>query len=304
MFNNGINLNLYKVFYDVVQYGSFSKTAEFTYTTQSAISKSIIKLEEQLETKLFYRKPHGVELTDKGKQLLYYVEKSYGNLLTAERVMLETKKLERGKLTIGLPSYISSFFFMDLITKFHNDYPNIEITLLNGPHAYLLDLLDKHQLDFVVYSAIDVDNKKFDIVKLYTVNYSFVCRKNDYNKYKSIKTIKDLENIPLVLPIHGTNNRSYIDEIFIRYNVLPKKTINIHTSEGILTAVKKGLGLGYVIEDIYKNDDCFKKVSINEKLREEDIIMIYDKRFLTEAPITFIEKYINYKINDIPYRNI
>lgn len=293
---NNINLNLYKVFYDVAKYGSFSKTAEFTYTTQSAVSKSIKKLEEELDTQLFYRNPHGIELTEKGKQLLFYIEQSYGNLLTAERLMLETKNLERGKLTIGLPTYISSFFFMDKITEFHNKYPNIEITLINGPHAYLLNLLNKHQVDFVIYSVIDVDNKDLDIVKLYTVNYSFVCSKEDYNKYKNIKKIEELENIPLILPIKSTNNRKYIDEIFIKHNIIPKKTMNIHTSEGILTAVKKGLGIGYVIEDIYKNDDNYKKLNIKEKLREEDIIMIYNKKFLTEAPIRFIEEYINVKI--------
>ena len=151
MFENDINLNLYKVFYDVARYGSFSKAAEFTFTTQSAISKSIKKLEDELNTQLFFRNPHGVELTEKGKALLYYIEKSFGNLLTAERVLLETENLERGRLTIGLPSYISSFFFIDKITAFHNKYPNIEITLINGPHAYLLDLLDKHQIDFMIY---------------------------------------------------------------------------------------------------------------------------------------------------------
>ena len=293
---NNINLNLYKVFYDVTLYGSFSKAAEFTYTTQSAISKSIKKLEDQLNTQLFYRNNHGIELTEKGKQLLYYVEKSYGNLLTAERVMLETENLERGKLTIGLPSYISSFFFMDVIASFHNKYPDIEITLMNGPHAYLLDLLDKHQVDFIIYSAINVEDKDLDTVRLYTVNYSFVCKTEDYDKYKSIKSIEDLENIPLILPIKSTNNRKYIDEIFIKHNIIPKKTINIHTSEGILTAVKKGLGLGYVIEDIYKDDKTFKKVDVNEKLREEDIIMIYNKKFLTNAPKRFIEEFINVKI--------
>lgn len=296
MFENNINLNLYKVFYDVAQYGSFSKAAEFTYTTQSAISKSIKKLEEELGDKLFYRNPHGVELTDKGKQLLFYVEKSFGNLLTAERLMLETENLERGKLTIGLPSYISSFFFMDNITLFHNKYPNIEITLINGPHAYLLDLLDKHQIDFMVYSSIDINDKDLDTVKLYTVKYSFVCRKDKYDKYKNIKSVEDLENIPLVLPIPSTNNRKYIDEIFIKHNIIPKKTINIHTSEGILTAVKNDLGLGYVIEDIYKGDNTFKKVEVKEKLREEDIILIYNKKFLTPAPKKFIEEYINVQI--------
>ena len=295
MFDN-INLNLYKVFYDVAKYGSFSKAAEFTYTTQSAISKSIKKLEEQLETQLFYRKPHGIELTEKGKQLLFYVEKSYGNLLTAERVMLETKNLERGKLTIGLPTYISSFFFMDKITEFHNMYPNIEITLINGPHAYLLELLDKHQVDFVIYSSLNITDKDLEVVDLYPVRYSFVCRKEDYNKYKNIKTIEELEDIPLILPIPSTNNRKYIDEIFIKHNIIPKKVMSIHTSEGILTAVKKGLGVGYVIEDIYKDDDNYKKLDIKEKLREEEITMIYNRNFLTEAPKRFIEEFINIEI--------
>ena len=115
MLKNNINLNLYKVFYEVSKYGSFSKTAELTYTTQSSVSKSIKKLEDELGTQLFYRKAGGIELTDKGRELLFYVEKSYGNLLTAERLMLEEENLERGKLNIGLPSHIASFFFFDKI---------------------------------------------------------------------------------------------------------------------------------------------------------------------------------------------
>lgn len=296
MFKNNINLNLYKVFYDVARYGSFSKAADFTYTTQSAISKSIKKLEDELETKLFYRNPHGVELTEKGKQLLYYVEKSYGNLLTAERVMLEEKNLERGKLTIGLPSYISSFFFFDKIIDFNKKYPNVEITLINGSHAYLLDLLDKHQVDFIVYSSIDVNDKELEVIKLYTVKYSFFCRKDQYDKYKNIKSVKDLENVPLVLPIPSTNNRRYLNEVFIKYNVNPKRTINIHTSEGILTGVKNNLGVGYIISDIIKNDDSYKLINVKEKLREEDIVVIYNKKFLTNAPLRFLEEFINVKI--------
>ena len=79
MFKKNINLNLYKVFYDVCKYGSFSKTAEFTYTTQSAISKSIKKLEDDLETQLFYRNSNGIELTNEGRELYKYVEESFNN---------------------------------------------------------------------------------------------------------------------------------------------------------------------------------------------------------------------------------
>lgn len=50
MFQSNINLNLYKSFYDVAKYGSFSKALEYTFTSQPAISKSIKKLEKELNT--------------------------------------------------------------------------------------------------------------------------------------------------------------------------------------------------------------------------------------------------------------
>jgi len=300
MINDNINLNLYKTFYDVCKYGSFSKTAELTYSTQSSISKSIKKLEDELETKLFYRNPHGVELTEDGKDLLYYVEKAYGNFLIAQRTMIEKDTLQRGKLNMGLPSYISSFFFFDKVIDFYNKYPNIEINLINGSRGYLLGLMDKHQVDFIIYSSPikdDIRNKdNLSVEKLYSVKYSFFCRKEDYNKYKSIKSIKDLENIPLVLPLPGTNHRKYLDEAFIKNSVKTNRVINIHTSEGILTGVKNGLGVGYIISDIVKNNDEFRIIDVKEKLHEEDIVIIYDKKALTKAPIKFIEENLNIKI--------
>ena len=87
MYKTNINLNLYKTFYDVAKYGSISKAAKYGFTSQPAISKSIKKLEDELRTQLFYRNLNGVELTDKGKELLYFVEKSYSNLIIAERTM-------------------------------------------------------------------------------------------------------------------------------------------------------------------------------------------------------------------------
>lgn len=299
MLNDNVNLNLYKVFYDVCKYGSFSKAAEFTYSTQSSISKSIKKLEEELETKLFYRNPHGVELTEDGKELLYYVEKAYGNLLIAERTMLEKENLERGKLNMGLPSYISSFFFFDKVIEFYNKYPNVEINLLNGSRDYLLGLMDKHQIDFIIYSSPindDIRNKEFNVEKLCSVKYSFFCKTSDYDKYKNIKSIKDLENVPLVLPVLGTNHRKFLDEVLVKNNAKIGRTINIHTSEGILTGVRNGLGVGYIISDIVKNNDEFKLIEVKEKLHEEDIVIIYNKKTLTKAPTRFIEENLHIKI--------
>lgn len=297
MFKKNINLNLYKVFYDVCKYGSFSKTAEFTYTTQSAISKSIKKLEDDLETQLFYRNSNGIELTDKGRELFYYVEKSYANLLTAERIMLETENLERGTLNIGLPSHIASFFFFDKIIDFHNKYPNIEMTLISASTGQLLELIDKHEIDIIIDTApINTNNMDLTVINLLNVKYSFICKTENYDKYKNIKSIKDLEEIPLVLPVKGTTNRKKLDQLFIKNNVSPKNIINIHTSEVILNAVDHNLGIGYIISDIVKNNKKYKFINVEEELPTAEIVFAYNKKYLTTAPIRFIKEYINFDI--------
>ena len=103
-------------------------------------------------------------------------------------------------------------------------------------------------------------------------------------------------DVPLVLPVPGTSNRKFLDELFIKNNINPNKIINIHTSEVILNAVKNGLGIGYIISDLVKNDDNYKFIKVKEALPTADIVVVYNKKFLTNAPKRFIEDYINMEI--------
>lgn len=295
MYRSNINLNLYKNFYDVAKLGSISKAAENSYTSQPAISKSIKKLEEELNTKLFIRKLNGVELTEKGKELFYYVEKSYHNLVLAERNMLENDNLEKGKLAIGMPSNIGSFLLFDKIIAFHKKYPNIEITIVTGGTHTLIELLNSHEVDFVIdTSPVDVKLKKgITITKLKEVKYSFICKKNTKLKnIDNITSIKDTVNYPLILPIEGTANRNDLEIIFEKYNLIPRNVLNIHTTEIIIAAVKKDLGIGYVIYNLVKNDKELKIINLKEKLPTVDINIIYNKELLTRAPLEFIENYL------------
>ena len=297
MYKSNINLNLYKTFYDVAKNGSISKAAIYSYTSQSAISKAIKKLEEELNTKLFYRSLNGVTLTDKGKELLYFVEKSYDNLIIAERAMLETENLKRGKLSIGMPSNIGSFFLFDNIIDFHKEYPNIEISIITGSTSTLISLLDSHKVDFVIdTSPINIIDSDITITKLSTVNYCFVSKEEVDN----IKELKDLKDKPLILPIPGTANRNDLDCLLKKHNINIENVINIHTSEMILSAAKRNIGIGYIIYDLVKNDikdNNLYIVNLKEKLPTVDINIVYNKSFLTTAPKKFIETYINYDLN-------
>ncbi len=302
MYKSNINLNLYKNFYEVAKYGSISKAAEYGYTSQPAVSKAIKKLESELGVQLFIRSLNGVELTEKGQELLYFVEKSYGNLITAERMMRETENLERGKLSIGMPSNVGSFFLFDRIIAFHKKYPNIEITIITGSTANLINLLDSHKVDFVIdTSPINVKLAKGMKVKLLKeVSYAFVIKKDTKKvDYKKIKELKDLKDKSLILPIPNTANRNDLDELLRKKRIEIENVLNIHTSEMIISAVKKDLGIGYVIYDLVKDDinnGILDEIKLKESLPTVGINIVYDKEFLSKAPRKFIEDYIDYEI--------
>lgn len=297
MYKSNINLNLYKTFYDVAKCGSISKAAQMSYTSQPAVSKSIKKLEDELNVQLFNRTLSGVELTDKGKELLYYVEKSYNNLIIAERNMLETENLQRGKLSIGMPSNIGSFFLFDKIIDFHKKFPNIEVTIITGSTSNLVSLLDSHKIDFVIdTSPINTPlSSGMKVSKLAEVQYCFIVSKDSsFIDTDKIITIADLQKYPLVLPIPGTANRNGLNDMFNKYDVNIENVINIHTSEMIISAVKKRLGIGYVIYNLVENESDIKVLHIKEPLPTVEINIVYDSSFLTTAPKRFIEEYIGY----------
>lgn len=297
MFKSGINLNLYKTFYDVARYKNFSKTAEYTYSTQPAISKAIKKLETELQTQLFYRKSDGVELTEKGKELLFYVEKSFGSLLTAERILLETESLNHGRLSIGMPSNMS-YYVMDYIKDYNKRFPNIEITIITGSTTYLLKELEAHKIDFIIDMSPIISLNNITINKLYNSSYCFVALNTE--KYKNINNLNDLEKYQLILPIPTTNNRNLLDEMFMKNDITIKNVMNVHTSELIKLAVYNDLGVGYILYDLVKEDienNQLQLIDVKKDLPKAEIVIAYNKQFLTKAPKKFIDLYINKDMN-------
>lgn len=299
MYNKNINLNLYKTFYDVAKSESISEAVKKTFTSQPAISKSIKKLEETLNVKLFYRNLDGIKLTSEGEKLLFYVEEAFNNLLVGERNITENEKLQSGKLTIGVPSQIGTFFVFDSISKFHKIYPNIEITIISSSTKSLLKKLKLHEIDFIIDSSPINDVQEDVIIRsLKKVDNCFIVSKKYEDKIKNIKSLKDIENYPLILPVPNTSNRSNLDLLFEKSGIKPTNVMNIHTSEMILGAVKKDLGIGYIIEDLIIDDPEVCKINIKEKLPKIEINLVYVKKYLTIVPTKFIKMFIDDKFNN------
>lgn len=297
MYKSNVNFNLYKTFYDVVTYGGISKAAVMNHTSQPAISRSIKTLEEELNTQLFYRNKKRLELTEKGKELFFYVEQSYNSLVTAERSLLENNSLDRGKLSIGIPSHIATFYLFDSISNFHKEYPNIEITIINKSTSKLLELLRSHEIDFMIDSEpINIDDANITVKHIKNISNVFVA--SDEYDISNINSVKDLEKHLLILPIKGTANRNKLEEYFFSQHIKINDVLNIHTSEVIVGAIKRHLGIGYVIKDLVLDEiekGTLKEIPI-DGLPKIGISLVYIKDYITNSPKTFLSNYYDIEI--------
>ena len=169
------DLELYRVFCEVVKYKNISKTAESMYLSQSAITQSIQKLENMLGGKVFYRNKNGVELTEEGRNLYEYIKDSIETMSNAENIFSKYINLEKGKIRIGGGNSLVNSLIISPLIEFINKYPNIDISINSGMTDSLMQKLANGELDLVVLNLPIKLNKysNVEVVPLKKAKYCF-----------------------------------------------------------------------------------------------------------------------------------
>lgn len=286
-----INMNLYKVFYEVANSKTYNEASEKLKMTKSAISKNILLLEEQLGTSLFNREREGLRLNELGQKLFIEVEKSIKAIELGERLIIQNKGLEEGEITIGCPSHIANFYLIPKLEKLLNEYPKSKINIVSGKSSKeLIKLLENHKIDIMIDSTDIEENNNLNIESIKELENIFVSKKEI-----KIENIKDLEKYRVILPYYNTNTMDTLDEFLIENDIDLKKKMQIDISELRIKLVKSGIGIAYVFKDIIEDELSNKtlyEIKLNIKLPVNNLKLIYNKGQLTSIAKEFIKKYI------------
>ncbi len=121
-----------RVFYAIVQKGSFSKAAEALHITQPAVTKHVKLLEEHFSEKLFDRKGYKVELTQAGRVLLKHVRAIVGQYQKLEFDMNLLQEATRGQIDMAASTTIAQYWLPPLLAEFHSKFPEVKISMVNG----------------------------------------------------------------------------------------------------------------------------------------------------------------------------
>ena len=290
-----INLNLYRTFLIVAQSKSYADASNKLNISKTAIGKNIQQLEEQLNTKLFYRESKGISLTAEGRILYNFIDKSLSEIEAGEKLIAQKNTLETGELIIGALSHIADFFLMDKIQEVTSKYPNLKVKITTGATGKdLIQLLEEHKIDFAIDStSMNIKNKDIVREELIEIENIFVS-----NKPLVIDDIKDLADYRLILGAEYTHTTQELVNSLKQYDVDIKPSAEIDITELRISAAKKGIGISYVMKESVKEDLKKKEVyevKIPIKFPTSKINLMYLKEQLNKADKQFIKEYLKKK---------
>ncbi len=287
-----INMNLYKVFYKVAQYKSYSDASDKMMLSKSAISNYIKKLEEQLNTKLFYRENSGVRLTKEGEELFKYVEKSMELIENGEKNLLQKSNLETGEISVAALSHIAEFYLMPRIEKIKKEHKALNIKLVTASTGEeLLRLLENHKVDFILDSTkLDINNSQIVNEKVKDIENIFISKDPI-----QIKKLKDLEKYDFILGLEYTSTSKRLVRKLKENGVHINSTLEIDITELKISAVKRNLGIGYVMKDSVQkelNNKELYEVKVPMELPKSELRLRYLNGQLGKLDKKFIKDYL------------
>lgn len=285
------NLPLLYDFYLVAKNKSFSKAAQTHNVSQPSLSRNVKILEEELKLKLINRNKSGIELTNDGIKLFKQLDEMFSKFDIYNESYLKNNDVIVGNLTIGTTRNILDNRLPFYLSEFYKKYPNIKVNILTDSASNLNDYLINHKIDVLIDYLPQINFSEICDLEIKTIGgfeTSFACSNEFYNKNaKNIKTLKDLQNYPLVIP-GASRRRQFLDEILTNFNIKYNPIIEMPDSKGMAEFIKNNDCIGYFIKE---EIDAYNLIALDleEKMPINHIGIIYSKYTINNITKKFVE---------------
>lgn len=225
----------------------FWDTSYQLHITQSALSRQIKALEDELQVELFKRTNRKVELTAAGKflqqQWAPLTEQLQATLYYAQKI----HKGEGGSVVINHPGSISHDVLPDLLTRISTTFPHIKIELLQVKHTDEFVLLKNfkvdlcysrhlHKADFLSSKLVRQDRLALVVPKAHPI------RKLSDITMKSLKDERFILSTLSASEVYQTK----MEQVFSKYGIEPDVRFESDFGSVILSLVEKGLGISII----------------------------------------------------------
>ncbi|HCG80301.1 MAG TPA: LysR family transcriptional regulator [Oceanospirillales bacterium] len=249
-----------KAFIAVAEQKSFSAAAESLYLTQSAVSKRIKQLEEQLGTTLFDRHNRTISLTEAGEALLPRAQHILDLVSDTELELENISGDISGSLTLATSHHIGLHRLPPVLRKFVHAHPNVDLDLqfMGSERAYQAVRL--RQVDLALTTLEQTPKSDIAAIPLWQDDMVCVCAANHRLAGIPQISLQDLSSEPAILPEPDTITYQLINHVFAAEGLTLKAPMPTNYLETIKMLVSVGMGWS-VLPSSMVNDDALTVIN-------------------------------------------
>ena len=250
-----------KIFHAVAEAGSFTSATVNLNLSQSAISRQIQSLEDDLKVKLFERHARGLTLTENGEYVFKTAHEVISKLKEVETALGDKKNKPSGKLTVTTVVSFGTTWLTPRIKEFMQLNPEIEVELIFDDKE--LDLSTRQadigifmrrpkQLNYIQKKFIDINYHIYGSPKYLEIN-GYPKSVNDLNNHKFISFGSGAPS-----PVF---NPDWALKLGLKDGAKKRKTaMRVNSVYGLLLAVQSGVGLAALPDYITINQTNIVKI--------------------------------------------
>ncbi len=287
-----------KIFHAVTEAGSFTSATVNLNLSQSAISRQIQSLENDLKVKLFERHARGLTLTESGEYVYKTANEVIGKLKEVEATLSDKKSKPSGKLTVTTVISFGTTWLTPRIQEFMQLNPEIEVELIFDDKE--LDLSTRQadigifmrrpkQLNYIQKKLIDIHYHIYGSPK-YLEKHGYPKTINDLNKHKFISFGRGAPS-----PVF---NPEWALKLGMKENKIIKTVMKVNSVYGLLLAVQSGVGLAALPDYLTVKQPNIIKVLPNIEGPITEAHFVYPQSMKDVARVQAFRNFLYSKISE------
>lgn len=142
-----MNLQQLKYIVAVNRFRNFARAADASNVTQPTLSAMIVKLEEELDLRIFERNNRSVTPTTAGEKIIRQAEKALMEVERIRAIVMEDKELIGGSFNLSVGPTIAPYILSKFIKHYREHYPSVALSIQELKANHMLDALLSGELD-------------------------------------------------------------------------------------------------------------------------------------------------------------
>jgi DNA-binding transcriptional LysR family regulator len=226
----------------IAETGTFTGAGEKLHVSQSAVSRQVLLLEDELREPLFLRQGRGAMPTRAGQKLIQLGHRLLEDLTSTVAQIRDEHRELGGTIRIAGGMTVCLYVLPPLLKEFRRVHPGVDIKLVTGATPRLVRQLRTGGAD-VALLTLPIDEPSFIVLPALREELLLVMPPNHPLSRRRRVRPADLANEPFVLFERSSNTRRSIDRLFTRVGVEPKVVLETENVEILKALVAIGIGL-------------------------------------------------------------